>query len=358
MPSNHQKYFFQELRDYGLDVIVFYYERVSEDRLNLGWEQFIDLPHGEYYVDADLSSIHKCHDWRQRIHIVPGYGSRFTRKLTRLLCRERAAWFHWSEPSRNGLRWWLTYPIKLYHGYLVNKYARGAFANGDNAADDFARWGIKQDKIYYLPYSVPALHIADCKLGIEETVRDYDLVFLYIGSLSYGKATDVLIKAFSLLRNTGSSFCLLLVGFDKSNGEYARMAKAIDVDTNVFFLGPLQSSMIGNVIDLVDVVVQPSRYDGWGMTLNEAASMSKAIISTTAVGAARHLILNDVNGYVVAPNDSVALSIAMQKYIDTPELANVHGKKSLELFSEFTPSANVKRLIKALVKTGCTENIH
>src|SRR5262245_32683890 len=153
MPSHHQSPFYQAIRDSGIDLVVQYYGQVSHTRISMGWENTMDLPAGETFVSPSLDSLALCADWRDRIHIVPGYGTVFTRQLATHLSAQGVRWVHWSEPAQTGLRWWLSYPRKRWYSRLVNESALGAFAIGNLAVRDFEAWGISKSKIVLLPYS-------------------------------------------------------------------------------------------------------------------------------------------------------------------------------------------------------------
>lgn len=96
--------------------------------------------------------ISKCFKDGMTGFIVPGYGSRFLRKLVRELSNARVKWIHWSERSHR-LDWYLTYPIKRWYAQMVNNYAIGAFGCGNLAIEDFIAWGIRRELLGIFPYS-------------------------------------------------------------------------------------------------------------------------------------------------------------------------------------------------------------
>jgi glycosyltransferase involved in cell wall biosynthesis len=97
-----------------------------------------------------------------------------------------------------------------------------------------------------------------------------------------------------------------------------------------------------------DILVLPSRFDGWGMVLNEAASLGKALIATESCGAAHHLIDAERNGFRVRPGDVAGLADAMSRYCRDPDLARQHGAHSRRVFVQFTPACNAVRLRECL----------
>jgi glycosyltransferase involved in cell wall biosynthesis len=102
------------------------------------------------------------------------------------------------------------------------------------------------------------------------------------------------------------------------------------------------------VLQRCDVLVLPSRHDGWGVVLNEAASLGKALIASDACGGAHHLIVPQLNGFRFPSGDIAALAAAMQTYCADPALCARHGAESLRIFADFTPERNAQRLADAL----------
>jgi glycosyltransferase involved in cell wall biosynthesis len=104
------------------------------------------------------------------------------------------------------------------------------------------------------------------------------------------------------------------------------------------------------------VLILPSRHDGWGFVLNEAASLGKALIASDGCGAAHHLIEHEVNGYRFPVGDRGALSLAMLAYCRNRGLERRHGAESLRIFEDFTPERNAQRLEEALVSLQCVDS--
>ena len=269
IPSHHQAGFFQALRQAGVDLLVRYYDKTHlEERCAQGWRKPI-LPSGEAYVEPDLSALNTIPDYKERIHIVPGYGAPFLRQLATLLSRESVEWAHWSECSHPGARWYLIYPRKRWYGRLVARHALGAFAQGILATNDFMRWGIPIERIAFLHYAPKA-----CDRSAEPDRECMDFLagrdaFLYLGAQYHRKAIDVLVKSFaSIPEDERTRWALLMVGKDFSQGRYREMAHKLGLNGSVKFMEPVVSDRISTVLKCAKVFVLPSRYDGWGVVLN------------------------------------------------------------------------------------------
>jgi glycosyltransferase involved in cell wall biosynthesis len=348
MPSHHQAPFFQGLRGAGVDLSVRYYGRVSADRLALGWNGEPDLPAGERYVRREAPLEEQVPDWLDAVHVVPGCGSAFLRSLAARLSAAGAAWVHWSENSNPGIRRILSYLPKRWYGSLVNRSALGAFGVSARALGEFRSWGIREEKTALLPYSIAATDVSAEPDEACERFRQGRPAFLFLGSLRRLKGIDVLIRAFSVVARNDDRWVLLLVGDDRSEKNCRRLTKGLGVEDRVFFRGPVPSSRTAGVLRLADVLLLPSRCDGWGAVAGEAASAGKALVLSDRVGAAYHLLEPGENGFRVRAGSVDSLAGAMAAYVEDETLARRHGETSLALFQRFTPAKNTQRFLNAI----------
>jgi glycosyltransferase involved in cell wall biosynthesis len=354
IPTHHQSAFLQALRDDGVDLIVHYFQAVSPARVRLGWSDPDVLPAGERRVAPELASLAAVPDWRERIHVIPGYGTRFLLRLAVHLSRQGVRWVNWCEPSRHWPRWYLTYPMKRFYAALINRYALGALAIGAMARQDFVRWGVDERRIRFLPYSVAALTAAHSAMPVTTAAADAMAAareaprFAFVGALCHRKGIDVLLKAFRSVLQEHPNARLILFGSDESNGGYPHMAAQLGIGDAVKFAGSVPATDVAARLEPCDILVLPSRFDGWGMVLNEAASLGKALIATESCGAAHHLIDAERNGFRVRPGDVAGLADAMSRYCRDPDLARQHGAHSRRVFVQFTPACNAVRLRECL----------
>lgn len=346
IPTHHQSSFFASLRSRGVDLTVHYLQHVGADRIGLGWSAHQELPPGERYMAASLRALDFCADWRERIHIVPGYSQVFLLQLVWHLSDRRIPWLHWGEHSWPRPRAYLTYAVKRFYWQMVRRHALGALAIGDLAREEFIRWGTPAGRIRFLPYAVPRV-VVPADLEPPEMPMEKPR-FLYLGQLCPRKGIDVLLLAMRDVLASHPGARLEMVGKDQPGGVYERMAERLEISHAVRFSGVIDAERIGAVLQRCDALILPSRHDGWGVVLNEAASLGKALIASDACGAAHHLIEPEVNGFRFRAGDRTALTTAMLAYCRNPGLARRHGAESLRLFEDFTPERNVRRLEEAI----------
>jgi len=339
MPTHHQSAFFAALRDAGVQVEVRYFDRVSAERQALGWQVPAVLPDGEVYVDATWWTAWRAARPDLGIHVVGGAGHSFTRQLVLALSLRRAPWLHWSEPATPVAGPALRRLLRRAYGQLVNHCALGALAIGDAARDDFRRWGIRDDRIRFLPYSVAPLVPVDAEGAPAPGPR-----FVQVGELCQRKGVDVLLRAFAGVRAAYPGAHLTLVGQGPQQADYQALARQLGIADDVEFAGAVPAPLVGRAIQRAHVLVLASRFDGWGVVLNEGASLGKALVATDMTGSAAHLIEPGRNGFRVPADDVTALQAALARYCQEPALAAVHGRASAEIFRDYTPAANARRL--------------
>jgi glycosyltransferase involved in cell wall biosynthesis len=220
------------------------------------------------------------------------------------------------------------------------------------AVRDFRRWGIRPDKISHLHYSIDG---ASSTMPVDRATAAFvngRTAFVFVGALAHRKACDVLLKAFARVRANqsydGQLPVLVLVGDGPQADRYRSLAAKLQLTGRVLFRGSLPMAAIGSVLGCCQVLVLPSRFDGWGLVLNEGASVGLALIATDKCGAAYHLLEPGLNGFRVRAGSTSSLAAAMQVYARSPHIAALHGVQSLRRYEQFTPDANVARFMNSV----------
>jgi glycosyltransferase involved in cell wall biosynthesis len=85
-----------------------------------------------------------------------------------------------------------------------------------------------------------------------------------------------------------------------------------------------------------DVFVLPTRYDTWGLVINEAMAQGLPVITTSGALAGLELIHNGENGYVVPAEDADALANHMGLVLSNSELRRSMAACSSEIIRPYT----------------------
>ncbi|MGE4563477.1 MAG: glycosyltransferase family 4 protein [Victivallaceae bacterium] len=298
-------------------------------------------------------------DWQERIHLLsacsfPG--------IAATLSQYGVQWVHWSERGGIGVAALVNYHVGLFKllnrfycfwkrkdGRMIERNAQVAFGTGRLTRDYFHRIGIAPERCADLFYAIEALHDDEPFPELKDFAKGKK-VFLYMGSLYHLKGIDLLLRAFAALDTT--EWALILCGRDRSGGKYQKMAEQFGIADRVFFFGSCPSDKVAKVYAAGDVVVFPSRFDGWGMILSEGASLGMPLIGSDMAASSLEIIEPGRNGYLVKAGSLSSLTAAMRRYVDDPALIAEHGAAAkAKYFREFTPECNVGRLKHGLLKT-------
>lgn len=341
-PSHHQSAFFRALEATGVRLRVVYYGAITPDRLALGWR--VQGEFGGERIGGAGAALRVLREHPDALHVIPGYGSRITAVAACGAAWQRIAWAHWSEPAHPGVRWWIDWPRKWLYAQLVNRRGTGALAIGLNAQSDFERWGVRRAKIRQLPYS-RRRDAAPVRCPVEGR----RLIFGFVGVINERKGVDAVVRAFGAVAREFPGVGLLLVGRNDFGSSLERMiGESGAPDGAVEVRPPIAASEVERVMEAIDVFVMPSRFDGWGVALQEAALAGCALISTCTCGAARHLISDGENGVLLERCAVEPLARAIRVYASAPSLAQRHGAVSQRLAAGYTPDANAARFVRAL----------
>ena len=97
-----------------------------------------------------------------------------------------------------------------------------------------------------------------------------------------------------------------------------------------------------------DAFVLPSRYDGWGVVVNQALGAGLPVICSDRVGAGHDLVEDGVNGLKFPAGDSAALAQQMERLVSAPELLEKWGAASREKSRDWTPAVGAGKWVEAL----------
>ena len=118
---------------------------------------------------------------------------------------------------------------------------------------------------------------------------------LTVGRISKEKGQDLAIKACKMLVERGANVKWYCIGTGPLVNEYKKLVKNLNLEEKFEFLGAKKNPYI--YMKECDIYVQPSRHEGFCITVGEAKVFSKPIITTDFVGA-REQIINNYNGIV------------------------------------------------------------
>lgn len=169
---------------------------------------------------------------------------------------------------------------------------------------------------------------------------------LFCGQMISRKGVDLLLQAFDRLMQMGLKARLLLVGRE---ADLPQMLAALSAKTrkNIEYAGFQAPENLPYFFRQADLFVLPSRYDGWGVVVNQAIGAGLPVICSDAVGAAHDLIDQGVNGYIFPNSDVDTLTQVLANYLQNPILIQMASSASCQKSAAWSPEAGAQRWVDA-----------
>lgn len=119
---------------------------------------------------------------------------------------------------------------------------------------------------------------------------------LTVGRLALEKGQDIAIRVLAKLIDAGYNIKWYCVGEGSSRTKYEKLIKEYNLEEKFILLGADPNPY--SYIDQCDIYVQPSRHEGYCITLAEARCLNKPIVTTDFAGA-REQIKDGETGLIV-----------------------------------------------------------
>ena len=180
-------------------------------------------------------------------------------------------------------------------------------------------YGVPQEKIAVVYNGVEweALQgpFLEALMGKEELRRKMDLdpsrfYFLFVGNGFERKGLGPALRA---LRFLPKDVSLLVVGYDKREGDYRRLASKLGLRERVIFYGPQRD--VHRFHQVADAFVLPTLYDPFSNATLEALAMGLFVLTTSDNGCSE--VLRPESGIVIDSLNEEAVAEGMKKAIST-----------------------------------------
>ena len=231
------------------------------------------------------------------------------------------------------------------------------FQNEDDAHEFERRHVVKHDRITVIPGSgvrtdvfAPGRLDAEPLLRAELGLPDHGLVVVMISRILRSKGVLDFAAAARATRLADPTVNFLLVGpADPDSVDALTVPELEELRSSITWAG--RRSDVKSVLALADIFVFPSYYrEGIPRVLLEAASMGLPLIAADVPGS-REVVDDGGNGYLIPPREPQAISDAVLRLADAPELRQRFGHNSRSRAVTLFDSALVADRIESLYRT-------
>jgi glycosyltransferase involved in cell wall biosynthesis len=177
---------------------------------------------------------------------------------------------------------------------------------------------------------------------------------LTVGYLVHRKGVDILLEAVGRMSNR--NFVLHVVGDGPERQKLESLKNQLNLEGRVFFWGYKQNSELPRFYAVADVFVFTTRFDIWGLVLEEAMACGLPVVASSRAGATVDLVKDKENGFIVDPEDVEGVSELIERLICDRNLRETFGKKSkvriLEQFSIQHSAAAFTDVVRHTLEKG------
>lgn len=202
--------------------------------------------------------------------------------------------------------------------------------------------GIDMSKFKSLPKDAPEIMALRAKHQLSDDTK----VVLSLGRVSEEKSIDMIVKQMPSILNAVPNTKLLIVGDGPHMDALKGIAKDLNIEEQVVFVGRVPWENVSTYYALADVFVSASKTETQGLTIIEAMASNRPVVVYDDDNV-KGLIKHDQSGLLftsnlglatsvvdVLTNESKANHLAQQGYIAVEQLSTEHFGAKAELIYE------------------------
>lgn len=191
------------------------------------------------------------------------------------------------------------------------------------------KYGIDEKKIRIIPNGVD--------ISIFKPLNEIKKIpnsLLYVGRIDKRKGLDFLLKSMINVIKANNSIHLYIGGKGSKLTKYKKFIKKKGMENNVHFLGFIPDNNLNEWYNRVKLVVIPSIFEGFGITVIEAMAAGTTVLATNVNGI-RTIIKDRENGMLVDYGDNTGLKNAILSFFLNNKFLHLRENALNEIQSKF-----------------------
>lgn len=322
MLAIHQSSYIRALAAMGHAVTLVVEQELAEDRRSLGY-CVPDFGSTRVIVAPDERQIADLAEFQasESVHIIAGLrGYRLGAQAFRT-CRASGArmvlFCEGGDPR--GVKGLMRRAAYAAQAMRPERSFAAVLAMGSNGVHWYRTCGWPSAKLFPYAYITETPESASQKRTTE--VRD-EVRIVFLGQLIHRKGVDILLRALGQVEE--AHWRLLLVGDGPGRAEYQQLARQVGVADRTQFVGVLPNREALSLVADCDLLVLPSRFDGWGAVVNEALMRGVPVVCSDRCGAS-DLLDDRLRGEVFRAGSVSALADVLGRWIAAGRLMAEHS---------------------------------
>lgn len=167
-----------------------------------------------------------------------------------------------------------------------------------------------------------------------------------VSRLEHIKGMDMIIPAFAKIHRDFPEIELIIVGDGSLRESMEAEASSLGLSDSVSFAGRQPQDRLQNFYDKIDILLMPSRSEGFGLTAVEGMARGCVLVAANT-GGLPEVVRDGKEGYLHIPEDIKDLSDKIKDLIDDRNRMEIFSKAALQRARDFS-SENYNAKIRAL----------
>lgn len=169
---------------------------------------------------------------------------------------------------------------------------------------------------------------------------------LLVGQLIHRKGGDVVLEALARVRKRIPTVRAAFAGIGDFEEELRARVSRLNLESNVEFIGELSRESLTSAYRSSKLLVIASRSEGLPLVLLEALWLGVPVVATTVDGVPE-VVVEDVNGLLVPPENAGALADALLRLLLDSDLRRRLGRQArASIADRFSPEATTEKYLE------------
>lgn len=170
----------------------------------------------------------------------------------------------------------------------------------------------------------------------------------YIGRLQFYKSLHIFLHAIKLLSKKLPHAEFIIAGDGEEKGKLEELAKELDIENNIQFLGKIPEKKKIDLYQKAWVVVNPSMKEGWGITTIEANACATPVVASDVAGL-RDSVNNPHTGFLVEYGNAHAFADKIEDVVSKPLIRKQMQKQTVSWAKKFDWDISAKKSMRVIL---------
>jgi len=311
----------------NLDFVFVATEPISQERLDLGFEDMNQLP---FVIRAYESEQARKESFEVAMECDVMILGSAPEEYLKLRMKLNKLTFRYSERIYKKGTYHRFSPIAMKNIAVCHKKYRKhslyLLCSSAYVAKDFDYSGVYRGKAFKWGYFPELKKYDDIDALINKKENNS---ILWVGRLIDWKHPEFAVLAAKKLKEENYDFKLRIIGKGDKENIITDMISKFDLEENVEFLGAMPPENVREYMEKSEVFLFTSnRKEGWGAVLNESMNSGCAVVASHIIGAVPFMLCDGENGFIYKDGSFTDLYNKVKLLLDNPDKKKEFGRKA------------------------------